>query len=172
MRTATSTELEMRAADALRALLGRISGARLRELTWVPRRRSHTVKFVAQVEVFGHAYTLACGVHASEDASQLHTALRHLQQTAADLAADATPVLIAPRLSPEAQAICKETRVAFLDLEGNARLFVGEVFIVMRSLPCLGVERNAPPPQRAAAGPALPGRHPLSASREQLAFIA
>jgi len=69
MRTATSTELEMRAADALRALLGRISGARLRELTWVPRRRSHTVKFVAQVEVFGHAYTLACGVHASEDAS-------------------------------------------------------------------------------------------------------
>lgn len=173
MRTATLTELEMRAADALRALLGRISGARIRELTCVPRRRSHTVKFVVQVEVFGHAHTLACAVNEPEDASQLRTALRHLHRTAPDFDADATPVLIVPRLSPEAQAICKESRAAFLDLEGNARLFLGEAFIVMRSLPCPTAQRLAAPLPHVAARPALQSEdRPLPAIPEALAYIA
>ncbi len=96
-----------------------------------------------------------------------------LQRTAQDFNADATPVLIAPHLSPEAQALCKETRVAFLDLEGNARLFVGEVFIVMRSLPCLTAERLAAPLPHVAARPALQSEdRALPAIPEALAYIA
>jgi hypothetical protein len=173
MKTAALTDLELRAVDALRALLGRISGVRLREMKCTPRHRNHAIKFVAQVEVFGHAHTLACGVHAPESASQLRAALRQLNLTAANFAAGATPVLIAPRLSSEAQSICRESSAAFLDFDGNARLFVGEAFILMRSLPCLGAERRPSPPPHAAVGPASPGaNHPLPASPERLAIIA
>jgi hypothetical protein len=47
---------------------------------------------------------------------------------------ETTPVLIAPYLSPEAQTLCKERDAGFLDLEGNARLSPGEVFIGKRSM--------------------------------------
>jgi len=173
MKTAPLTELESRAADALRALLGRISILRLKEVTCVPRHRSRVVKFVAHVEVLGHSHTLACGVNALENSSHLRAALRNLHDTAADFAADATPIFIAPRLSPEAQAICRESSASFLDLEGNARLFLGESFIMMRSRPGPRADRPAASPQQAAAYSAPPrDRRPLTASREQLAFIA
>jgi hypothetical protein len=54
-----------------------------------------------------------------------------------------TPVLIAPELSEEAQALCRDSNTGFLDLEGNARLYLDEVFIVKRSLP----HRKTLPPQ-------------------------
>jgi hypothetical protein len=130
------TELEVRAFDALRALLGRVSGVRLTEIKRVPQRRSQAVRIVAQVDVFGHRHTLACGVKAPENSRQLRATLRDLHQTACDFAGVATPLLIAPYLSPDAQALCKQSRAAFLDLEGNACLFLGEAFIMMRSLPC------------------------------------
>ena len=44
-------------------------------------------------------------------------------------AQDATPVFIAPYLSPEAQALCRAQDVGFFDLEGNTRLCFGSVFI-------------------------------------------
>jgi hypothetical protein len=61
--------------------------------------------------------------------------LHEWQSDAASLDSDTTPVVIAPYLSPEAQAICKQSRVGFLDLEGNARLSVDEVFIGIHSHP-------------------------------------
>jgi hypothetical protein len=65
----------------------------------------------------------------------VRSALNELRQGAARLPGDATPVIIAPYLSPESQALCKESQAGFLDLEGNARLALGEVFIVKRTLP-------------------------------------
>ena len=50
-------------------------------------------------------------------------------------AGDTMPVLIAPYLSPEAQALCNESKTGFIDLEGNVRLALGEVFIVKRTMP-------------------------------------
>ena len=44
------------------------------------------------------------------------------------------PILIAPTMSDEAQTICREKNIGFLDLDGNARLYFDEVFIVKRSL--------------------------------------
>jgi hypothetical protein len=41
----------------------------------------------------------------------------------------AVPIFIAPYLSPEAQAVCRENKVGFLDLLGNARLVFDSVFI-------------------------------------------
>jgi hypothetical protein len=42
---------------------------------------------------------------------------------------DATPVFIAPYLTLEAQALCREQAVGFLDFEGNALLVFDGIFI-------------------------------------------
>ena len=129
------TEFETRAAEALTALLGRVSAIKLRKLQCGSQPRSRFTAILAHIEVFGHSHILACEADPFGDTDQLRAMLREWRGDAASLAADLTPVLIVPHLSPETQAICKQSQIGFLDLEGNARLSVGEVFIGMRSLP-------------------------------------
>jgi hypothetical protein len=136
MNTVTvSTEFETRATEALKALLGRVSAIKLRELQCGSQPRSRFTAILAHIEVFGHSHILACEVDPYAEPDRLRSMLRELQVDSASLNSDTTPVLIAPYLSPEAQAICKQSHVGFLDLEGNARLSVDEVFIGMHSLP-------------------------------------
>jgi hypothetical protein len=140
MNTGTvSTEFETRATEALTALLGRVSAIKLRELQCGSQPRSRFTAILAHIEVFGHSHILACEVDPEVDPigepDRLRAMLREWHGDAASLASDLTPVVIAPYLSPEAQAICKQSHVGFLDLEGNARLSVDEVFIGMCSHP-------------------------------------
>ena len=79
---------------------------------------------MVRVDVLGHPYTLACEVKANADPHQLRDVLKELQQSAAHITGDTTLVLIAPYLSPEAQALCNESHAGFLDLEGNARIAI------------------------------------------------
>ncbi|MBC7052256.1 hypothetical protein G6O46_24925, partial [Salmonella enterica subsp. enterica serovar Enteritidis] len=44
----------------------------------------------------------------------------------------AMPIFIAPYISPEAQALCNEFEVGYLDLVGNARIVFDTVFIERR----------------------------------------
>jgi hypothetical protein len=164
------SDLETRAAEALAALLGRVSAIKLMEMKrepWprdpysgisapriparqiparpilarpipaqpIPSHRIPTRTIIAQIEVYGHSHTLACEVYPDGDPDRLRKAFHENRAAAAPLASDATPVLIAPYLSPEAQDLCKQRNAGFLDFEGNARLTVGEVFIGLRSLP-------------------------------------
>lgn len=147
MNTGTvSTEFETLASEALKALLGRVSAIKLRQLQYGSQSRIRFTAILAHIEVFGHSHILACEVDPIGEPDRLRTMLRKWQSNATSLAPDATPVLIAPSLSPEAQAICKQSHIGFLDLEGNARLTVGDSFIVMRSLP-----REAATPRSAAS---------------------
>jgi hypothetical protein len=130
----SAAELEVRAAEALKALLEQVSAVKLRELRREPPARGHAAELVALIDVYGHSHTLACEVNLDTRPSRVRASLKKLHNCAAHLAGAATPVLIAPYLSPEAQALCKECRAGFLDLEGNARLTLGEVFIGKRSL--------------------------------------
>ena len=121
-------ELEARAAEALRALLGEVSVIKLKGI-----RHDARGAVLAHVDVLGHSHTLACQVRTNAGPENLRSALRELHDDAAHFR-NAVPVLIAPYLSPEAQALCKENHAGFLDLEGNARLALGEVFIGKRAL--------------------------------------
>lgn len=132
MKTNSSTnDMEFRATEALRALLGQVSAIKLKEIRRVPRG-----PMLARVEVLGHAHTLACEINDSARPEGLRNALQSLIEKAARYDSAATPVLIASYLSPEAQALCKQCDAGYVDLEGNARLALGEVFIGKRSLPC------------------------------------
>ena len=165
MKTATVlTEFEARAADALRDLLARFSAIKLIELKHESQRAGGSAGILARIEIYGHCHTLACEVDPCGDPARLRATLREKQTLAAPLAADTIPVLIAPCLSPEAQALCKQNRIGFLDFEGNARLIVGDFFIVMRALPREGATRvsAAPqkPPARIAVDPIFPDALP------------
>jgi len=136
------SELEMRAVEALTAVLGQVSVIKLREIRHETPRRGRVAEMVAHVDVFGHSHLLACEVKPYASTRSLRTALRQLHEEAAQRASGATPVLIAPYFSPEAQELCQESKADFIDLEGNAHLSLGDVFIVKRSMPCTSSRRR------------------------------
>jgi hypothetical protein len=138
MKTKSSMdELELRATEALRSLLGQVSVIKLKEI------RHEKGSMLADIDVLGHRHTLACEVKANVKPENLRTALRNLNNKERK---DATiPVVIAPYMSPEAQAMCKESQAGFIDLEGNARLAMGEVFIGKRAFtPHSSISAGAP----------------------------
>jgi hypothetical protein len=87
------------------------------------------VDIVAHIEVSGRRHALVCEVKANGQPRHVRMSLLQLRNYVVHHAQDATPVVIAPYLSPEAQALCREQAVGFLDLEGNARLLFDTVFI-------------------------------------------
>lgn len=128
-----ATVLEVRAAEALKALLEQVSAVKLKDMKHERLARGRAAEILVHIDIYGHSHTLACEVNPDTRPSRVRASLRKLQDCAAHLAGETTPVLIAPYLSPEAQALCKESHAGFLDLEGNARLSLGEVFIGKRS---------------------------------------
>ena len=144
-------ELEIRAAEALKAALGEVSTIKVREIRHDWPEASRDAGFTAYVDVFGRHHTLACDVETDAQPHRLRSALDELRHGVSRLHGDATPVIIAPHLSAEAQALCKENKAGFLDFEGNVRLSLGEVFIVKRTLPHHGQHRAAPESSRPAA---------------------
>jgi hypothetical protein len=139
-----ATELEARAAAALKALLEQVSAVKLTEMRHESPAHGRSAGIVARVDVYGHSHTLACDVNQDTSPSKVRASLRKLQDRAARHSGAATPVVIAPYLSPEAQALCKQSRAGFLDLEGNARLTLGEFFIGRRSLHRCALHQQQP----------------------------
>jgi hypothetical protein len=128
-------DLEFRAAEALKAVLAQVSTIKVKEIRHESPDAGHDRGLMAYVDVFGRRHTLACDVQTDGQPGHVRSALEELRNGAAGRDGDAMPVIIAPYLSPEAQALCTENKAGFIDLEGNARLALGEVFIVKRSLP-------------------------------------
>jgi hypothetical protein len=133
--TPMSNELGTRAQEALKAILHQVSTIELKRVETKAPEVSRRMDFVAHIDVLGRNHTLTCKVTASGEARAVRKALRELQEDSAQFSGDSTPVFIAPYLSPEARALCIEAKTGFVDLEDNARLVLGEVFIGKRSLP-------------------------------------
>jgi len=129
-----ANELEARATEALRSLLEEVSAVKLKEMKRESPARGRATEILALIDIYGHSHTLACEVNADTRPSMVRASLRKLRACASHLAGETTLVLIAPYLSPEAQTLCKESHAGFLDLEGNARLSLGQVFIGKRSM--------------------------------------
>ena len=119
-------ELEYRAAAALRELLAQVPVIALTAVDVAPRKWPD---ILAHIDVSGRRRTLICEIKASGQPRHVRTALLQLREYAAPLGDAAVPLFIAPYLSPEAQALCRQHQVGFLDLQGNARLVFDGVFI-------------------------------------------
>jgi hypothetical protein len=129
--TAMGRHSSNRAVEALELLLQQVSSIRLIEIRRARpgSRRADTEAIVAEVEVYGHSRLLVCAIDSCDDAVEVRAAIEALRQCAERTSADATPVLIAASPSAEAQALCSELKAGYLDLDGNARLELGEFFI-------------------------------------------
>ena len=121
--------LERRAAEALTGLLAQVPAI---ELTGIDVEPQGAVDILAHVRIAGHRHALACEVQTSGQPRHVRTALLQLRDYIAHRKGGATPLFIAPYLSPEAQALCREHGIGFLDLEGNTRLVFDGVFIERR----------------------------------------
>jgi hypothetical protein len=116
--------------------LGQMSGVDLKDMRreYVGSDRPNAI--LARIDVLGHGHTLACAVERKGEPAHIRAALSDFLNRALHLTGSATPVIIAPYLPPEAQTVCKDADAGFLDLEGNGRLSIGELFIAERSFPC------------------------------------
>jgi hypothetical protein len=123
------------AAEVLKSVLRHVSQIKLVRIDLDSPQPELKVDILAHLDIHGHSRTLMCKVSASGRPEHVRMALQEFHVHTAQFSANAIPVLIAPHFSEEAKALCRESHAGFLDLEGNARLDLGEVFIGKRSLP-------------------------------------
>ncbi|MBI5899979.1 MAG: hypothetical protein HZB40_12200 [Rhodocyclales bacterium] len=127
--TNTPKEAESRAYDALRGMLEKIPvlqiegiGAESASADWKP-------DLMVRLLVDGQPHMLICEYKSNGQPRHARTAILELRNYVAHQAPQATPVFIAPYISPAVRQMCQEKSVGFLDLEGNARIAFGGVFI-------------------------------------------
>ena len=121
-------------ADALTSALSGVSTLKLKAIRCESDAHGSNTGFMAHVDVLGRPHVLACEVKAEGQPTVLRETLLHLHDGEAELEPNVTRVLIAPYLSPQAQALCMQNHAGYLDLVGNARIEIGEVFIRQRML--------------------------------------
>jgi len=127
--------IESEAIEALRDTLQQISVIKVKEISVDSHAHRGDRTIFGHIEIYGHAHLLACRVIENGDAPCVKKALHKLQQVQKHRGRGVMSVLIAPVMSEDAQKVCRESDAGFLDLAGNARLYLDEVFIVKRSLP-------------------------------------
>ncbi|WP_447918248.1 type IV toxin-antitoxin system AbiEi family antitoxin [Achromobacter aegrifaciens] len=129
MKTPDSVKIETQAVYALQSLLGEIPAIENLEVNLVPRKPGSEIDLAAQVTTFGNRHRLVAEVKPSGQPRHVRSALLSLRDYVERQSDHVTPILIAPYLSPQAQDLCREFGVAYLDFEGNARLAFATFFI-------------------------------------------
>lgn len=122
-------DIENRAADALKGVLAQIPTLKLKTLKTEAGAIDPKVDILARVDASGQPHLLVCEVKVNSQPRHVRDAIYLLRSYIAELGKPATPVLIAPYLSPASRALCIENGISFLDFEGNARIAFGPVFI-------------------------------------------
>lgn len=134
--------LEPEAIEALRETLQQISVIKVKDICVDRHGYRGDKTILCHIEIYGHAHLLACKLVSACDLPHLNRAVRELQNTEKERGVAVKQILISAAMSEEAQTLCRENNIGFLDLEGNARLYLDEVFIVKRSLR----QKRIPPP--------------------------
>jgi hypothetical protein len=133
--TVKANDLETRARTALQTLLQQVSTIELKGIELKVPDAGWETNFLVRIRVLGRNHTLACRLAPGGDAQTVRKVLREMHDNAATCSDGSIPVIIAPYLSPEMRAHSADNKIGYVDLEGNARLLLGEVFISERSLP-------------------------------------
>lgn len=121
--------VESRAAEALWRLLEQVPAITVLGVEPQVAAAGETVDILVHLEAAGQPRLLACEVKSSGQPRHVRAALHQLHNYVARKAQGAIPVFVAPYLSPNAQSLCREEGVGFLDLEGNVHLVFDGIFI-------------------------------------------
>lgn len=121
--------LEQQAVRALTSLLEEVPAIKIRDVSIEPDGPDRGIDILARINVSGQRYSIVCELKSSGQPRHVRTGLLQLRNYVAHHEPGSLPIFIAPYLSAEAQALCRNEKVGFLDLEGNARLVFDGVFI-------------------------------------------
>jgi len=120
------------AVDALRQLLENVPILRLESAEGEPASGRWQPEWIARVRVGGRKHQLVCEYRSNGQPRHARSALLELSNYIAHQARGATGIFIAPYLSPAVRKLCEAQGIGYLDLEGNARIVFGGVFIERR----------------------------------------
>lgn len=120
---------DTRAVEALRGLLEKIPILQVQSIEASAVAGNEQPDLIAQLLVKGRPHQLVCGLRSNGQPRYARSALLELRNYMTHRAPQATPVFIAPYISPAVRQLCEEQGVGYLDLEGNARIAFGGVFI-------------------------------------------
>jgi hypothetical protein len=122
-------DAEVRAAEALRGLLERIPILQVKSIDTEAVSNDWEPDLIVRLLVDGRPHQLVCEYKSNGQPRYARSAMLELRNYVAHRAPKATAVFIAPYISPAVRQLCDETGVGYLDLEGNARIAFGGVFI-------------------------------------------
>ena len=120
---------EARAGEALRRLLEKIPILQVEGIEAEAVSGDWEPDLIARLLVDGQQHLLICEYKSNGQPRYARSALLELRNYVAQRAPQATPIFIAPYVSPTVRQLCEEMGVGYLDLEGNARISFGGVFI-------------------------------------------
>jgi hypothetical protein len=122
-------EAEDRAGGALRDVLEKIPILQLEGIDAEVMSGDWEPDLIARLLVDGRPHLLVCEYKSNGQPRYARSALLELRNYVTHRAPAATPVFIAPYISPAVRQMCEEKGVGYLDLEGNARIAFRGVFI-------------------------------------------
>lgn len=122
-------EAEARAGEALRRLLEKIPILQIEGIESEAVSGQWEPDLIARLLVDGRRHVLICEYKSNGQPRYARSALLELRDYMEQRAPQATPVFMAPYISPAVRQLCEEKGVGYLDLEGNARIAFGGVFI-------------------------------------------
>ena len=134
----TMKELEIRAVDAVRDLLGHVPSVEVDSVEYEQRvGRPYGIDGLIGLSCPGGSYALVVEVKSNGAPRFVRSGVYQLESCVARMRRSAEanggrhliPMLVSPYLSPESRAICTDHDVAYLDLVGNARLAFDTVYI-------------------------------------------
>lgn len=131
-----------RASEALRHHLRNVPIVQVLDIEARASARDWGPKLIFRLRVNGQHHLLVCEYKANGQPRFARSATLELREYLARRAPEATPVLIAPYLSPAVRQLCEEKDVGYLDLEGNARIAFGGVFIERQAAARPAAERR------------------------------
>ena len=114
---------------ALKTLLAQIPVIEIARVRLEQRIGDRRVDLAASVRTGGESYTLACEVLANGQPRYVDIGLLRAREHLSVGGLNIVPVLVAPYFSPSTREMCHRSGVGYIDLEGNARLAFGAVFI-------------------------------------------
>jgi hypothetical protein len=125
----STNQVESHAAEVLEKLLREIPALKLKSIQIGSKARDSGIDIMMRAEVSGEPHLLVCEVKQSGQPRYARDAVMSLRHYITEHGKPATPIFIAPYVSPETREFCRQNGVSFLDFEGNARLSFGTVFI-------------------------------------------
>ncbi|WP_438635698.1 hypothetical protein [Methyloversatilis discipulorum] len=121
--------MEIRADEALRRLLERIPILQVEGIETEAVAGDWGPDLIVRLLVNGRPHLLIGEYKSNGQPRYARSAILQLRNCIEQRHPEATPVFIAPYISPTVRQLCEEQGVCYLDLEGNARIAFSGVFI-------------------------------------------